>query len=134
MTKTVNVGGLQLGGGNPVLVQSMTNTDTRDAEATLKQICALHDAGCDIVRVSVYDEACAEAVKTLAAKSPVPLVADIHFDYKLAIRSAENGIAKLRINPGTCWQSTADRQRNAWWRARWDMRGCWRRLVFMTSC
>ena len=100
MTKTVMVGGLPLGGGNPVLVQSMTNTDTRDAEATLKQICALHDAGCDIVRVSVYDEACAEAVKTLAAKSPVPLVADIHFDYRLAIRSAENGIAKLRINPG----------------------------------
>ena len=100
MTKTVNVGGLLLGGGNPVLVQSMTNTDTRDAEATLRQICALHDAGCDIVRVSVYDEACAEAVKTLAEKSPVPLVADIHFDYKLAIRSAENGIAKLRINPG----------------------------------
>ena len=100
MTKTVMVGGLPLGGGNPVLVQSMTNTDTRDAEATLKQICALHDAGCDIVRVSVYDEACAEAVKTLAAQSPVPLVADIHFDYRLAIRSAENGIAKLRINPG----------------------------------
>ena len=77
MTKTVKVGGLLLGGGNPVLVQSMTNTDTRDAEATLKQICALHDAGCDIVRVSVYDEACAEAVKTLAAKSPVPLVAEL---------------------------------------------------------
>ena len=100
MSRIVKVGELLLGGGNPVLVQSMTNTDTRDAEATLKQICALHDAGCDIVRVSVYDEACAEAVKTLAAKSPVPLVADIHFDYKLAIRSAENGIAKLRINPG----------------------------------
>ena len=63
MTRVVNVGGLALGGGNPVLVQSMTNTDTRDAEATLKQVRALHDAGCDIVRVSVYDEACAEAVK-----------------------------------------------------------------------
>ena len=100
MTRTVKVGKLQLGGENPVLVQSMTNTDTRDAEATLAQICALHDAGCDIVRVSVYDEECAEAVKILTAKSPVPLVADIHFDYKLAIRSAENGIAKLRINPG----------------------------------
>ena len=100
MTRTVKVGDLLLGGGNPVLVQSMTNTDTRDAAATLKQIRALHDAGCDIVRVSVYDEACAEAVRTLAAESPVPLVADIHFDYKLAIRSAENGIAKLRINPG----------------------------------
>ena len=100
MTKVVKVGPLQLGGGNPVLVQSMTNTDTRDAEATLAQIRALADAGCDIVRVSDYDEACAEAVKKLAAESPVPLVADIHFDYKLAIRAAENGIAKLRINPG----------------------------------
>ena len=100
MTREVQIGKLKLGGGNPVLVQSMTNTDTRDAEATLAQIRALHDAGCDQVRVSVYDEACAEAVKTLTDRSPVPLVADIHFDYKLAIRSAENGIAKLRINPG----------------------------------
>ena len=100
MTKVVRVGNSLLGGGNPVLVQSMTNTDTRDAEATLRQIRALAEAGCDIVRVSVYDEACAEAVKTLSAESPVPLVADIHFDHKLAIRSAENGIAKLRINPG----------------------------------
>ena len=100
MTKTVHVGNLSLGGGNPVLVQSMTNTDTRDTEATLKQIRALADAGCDIVRVSVYDEACAEAVKTLVDGSPVPLVADIHFDHKLAIKAAENGIAKLRINPG----------------------------------
>ena len=100
MTRTVKVGHLPLGGGHPVLVQSMTNTDTRDAEATLAQIRSLHSAGCDLVRISVYDEACAEAVKTLAAKSPVPLVADIHFDHRLAIRSAENGIAKLRINPG----------------------------------
>ena len=67
MTKVVNVGGLNMGGGNPVLVQSMTNTDTRDAQATLKQIRDLHEAGCDIVRVSVYDEKCAEAVKTLTA-------------------------------------------------------------------
>ena len=100
MTREVQIGELKLGGGNPVLVQSMTNTDTRDTEATLAQIRALHDAGCDLVRVSVYDEACAEAVKTLTDRSPVPLVADIHFDYQLAIRSAENGIAKLRINPG----------------------------------
>ena len=100
MTRTVMVGNLPLGGGNPVLVQSMTNTDTRDVSATLAQIRALAEAGCDIVRVSVYDEACAEAVKQLATESPVPLVADIHFDYRLAIRSAENGIAKLRINPG----------------------------------
>ena len=100
MTRTVTIGGLPLGGGHPVLVQSMTNTDTRDTEKTLRQIRDLHAAGCDLVRVSVYDEACAEAVKTLAAESPVPLVADIHFDHRLAIRAAENGIAKLRINPG----------------------------------
>ena len=100
MTKTVTVGTLPLGGGHPVLVQSMTNTDTRDVPATLAQIRALAEAGCDLVRVSVYDEACADAVRALVDGSPVPLVADIHFDYKLAIRAAENGIAKLRINPG----------------------------------
>ncbi len=100
MTKTVRVGSLPLGGGNPVLVQSMTNTDTRDVESTLAQIRALADAGCDLVRVSVYDKACAEAVRALVDGSPVPLVADIHFDHKLAVRAAENGIAKLRINPG----------------------------------
>ena len=94
------VGGLPLRGGNPVLVQSMTNTDTRDTEATLKQIRALAEAGCDIVRVSVYDEECAKAVRTLTDGSPVPLVADIHFDHRLAIMAAENGISKLRINPG----------------------------------
>ena len=100
MTRTVHVGELPLGGGHPILIQSMTNTDTRDVEATLGQIRALAAAGCDLVRVSVYDEACADAVKYLVDGSPVPLVADIHFDHKLAIRAAENGIAKLRINPG----------------------------------
>ena len=97
---TVYVGSLPLGGGNPVLVQSMTNTDTRDVPATLKQIRDLAAAGCDLVRVSVYDEACARAVRDLVDGSPVPLVADIHFDHKLAIAAAENGIAKLRLNPG----------------------------------
>ncbi len=100
MTKRVLVGSVAIGGGARVSVQSMTNTDTRDVEATLSQIKRLCEAGCDIVRVSVYDEACAEAVKGLVAGSPVPLVADIHFDHKLAIRSIENGIAKVRINPG----------------------------------
>jgi len=100
VSRTVQVGRLALGGENPVWVQSMTNTDTRDAESTLGQIRALAAAGCDIVRVSVYDEACAAAVRQLVDGSPVPLVADIHFDYRLAIRAAENGIAKLRINPG----------------------------------
>lgn len=81
-------------------VQSMTNTDTRDVEATAAQIQALAEAGCDLVRVSVYDEACAKAVRQLVDRSPVPLVADIHFDAELAIASVEQGIAKLRINPG----------------------------------
>ena len=100
MTRTVQVGNLLLGGGHPVLVQSMTNTDTRDVEATLAQIRALAAAGCDLVRVSVYDEDCAKAVRALVDGSPVPLVADIHFDYRLAIEAMENGIAKMRINPG----------------------------------
>ena len=100
MTREVKVGKLSLGGGNPILVQSMTNTDTRDVEATLAQIRALAEAGCDLVRVSVYDAACAEAVRDLVDGSPVPLVADIHFDYRLAVRTMENGIAKMRINPG----------------------------------
>ena len=96
----VSVGKLTMGAGNPVWVQSMTNTDTRDVDATLKQIRALAEAGCDIVRVSVYDEECAAAVRALVDDSPVPLVADIHFDHRLAITAAENGISKLRINPG----------------------------------
>ena len=98
-TRMVRVGNLTLGGHNPVWVQSMTNTDTRDAQATLAQIRALAKAGCDIVRVSVYDEDCARAVRTLVDGSPVPLVADIHFNHRLAIAAAENGIHKLRINP-----------------------------------
>lgn len=98
--REVSVGALKMGGKNPVWVQSMTNTDTRNVEATLAQIRALAAAGCDIVRVSVYDEACAKAVRQLVDGSPVPLVADIHFDHHLAIMAAENGIAKLRINPG----------------------------------
>lgn len=99
-TRKVFAGPVAIGDGAPVTVQTMTNTDTRDVEATLAQIRAMADAGADIVRVSVYDEACAEAVRALVDGSPVPLVADIHFDHRLAIRSAENGIAKVRINPG----------------------------------
>ena len=100
MTRKVFVGPVQIGGGAPVTVQTMTNTDTRDVEATLVQIRAMAAAGADIVRVSVYDEACARAVRALVDGSPVPLVADIHFDHRLAIQSVENGIAKVRINPG----------------------------------
>ncbi|MBQ3668474.1 MAG: flavodoxin-dependent (E)-4-hydroxy-3-methylbut-2-enyl-diphosphate synthase [Clostridia bacterium] len=100
MTRQVNAGGVLIGGGAPVSIQSMTNTDTRDAAATLEQIRALAQAGCEIVRVSVYDEKCADNVRTLVDNSPVPLVADIHFDHTLAIKALENGINKVRINPG----------------------------------
>jgi (E)-4-hydroxy-3-methylbut-2-enyl-diphosphate synthase len=94
------VGKVQIGGGAPVVIQSMTNTDTRDRAATLKQIDALYQAGCQIARVAVHDEACVRAVRYLVDNSPVPLVADIHFDYRLAIGAVENGISKVRINPG----------------------------------
>ena len=99
-TRSMRVGGVALGGGAPISVQSMTNTDTRDTAATLAQIRELAAAGCDIVRVSVYDADCVHAVRTLVDGSPVPLVADIHFDHRLAVGAIENGIAKLRINPG----------------------------------
>lgn len=99
-TKQVKAGSVAIGGGSQVSVQSMTNTDTRDVSATLAQIKALAAAGCDLVRVSVYDAACAQAVRALVDGSPVPLVADIHFDHTLALAAMENGIHKLRINPG----------------------------------
>jgi (E)-4-hydroxy-3-methylbut-2-enyl-diphosphate synthase len=98
--KQVKAGSVLIGGGAPVSIQSMTNTDTRDVAATLDQIKRLSAAGCDLVRVSVYDRACAGAVRALVDQSPVPLVADIHFDHTLAIASMENGIHKMRINPG----------------------------------
>ena len=98
--KQVRAGSVAIGGGAPVSIQSMTNTDTRDVNATLDQIKALAAAGCDLVRVSVYDRACAGAVRALVDQSPVPLVADIHFDHTLAIAAMENGIHKMRINPG----------------------------------
>ena len=96
----MHVGGVQIGGGAPVVVQSMTCTDTADAQATLAQECALAQAGCDIVRVSVPTEAALEGFRTICAESPVPIVADIHFNHKLAIGAVEAGAAKLRINPG----------------------------------
>ena len=99
-TKQVHAGSVKIGGGAAVSIQSMTNTDTRDVNATLDQIKCLAAAGCDLVRVSVYDRACAGAVRRLVDQSPVPLVADIHFDHTLAIAAMENGIHKLRINPG----------------------------------
>ena len=100
MTRQIKVGGVPVGGGAPVSIQSMTNTPTHDVEATLAQIRALAAAGCDIVRVAVPDMEAAKAIGALKATSPVPLVADIHFDYRLALEAAEQGIDKIRINPG----------------------------------
>lgn len=94
------IGNVRIGGGAPVTIQSMTNTDTRNAAATTEQILALENAGCEIVRFSVYDEACAAAIPYIKANTHIPLVADIHFDHRLAILSIENGIDKVRINPG----------------------------------
>ncbi len=100
MTRQINAGGVPIGGGAPVSIQSMTNTPTHDVGATLAQVRALAAAGCDIVRVAVPDMKAAKAVGPLSAGSPVPLVADIHFDYRLALEAAEQGIDKIRINPG----------------------------------
>ena len=99
-TKQVMCGNVPIGGGAPVSIQSMTNTDTRDAKATLEQIQRLADAGCQIIRCAVPDEEAARSLKTIKAKSPIPVVADIHFDYRLALIAMENGADKIRINPG----------------------------------
>jgi len=100
MTKQILVGGVPVGGGAPVSVQSMTNTDTRDVEATVAQIERLTEAGCNIVRSSVYDLNCAKALREIKSRIRIPIVADIHFDYRLAIAAMENGADKLRFNPG----------------------------------
>jgi (E)-4-hydroxy-3-methylbut-2-enyl-diphosphate synthase len=99
-TRKIKVGNTFIGGDSKVTVQSMTNTDTRDPEATLAQIRALMVAGCEIVRLAVPDMEAADALSKITPLIPIPVVADIHFDYRLAIRSIENGISKLRINPG----------------------------------
>lgn len=99
-TKQVQVGAVQIGGGASVVVQSMTNTDTRDVEKTLAQINSLASAGCDVVRVAVLDMDAADALKEIAVSSPLPVIADIHFDYRLALRAVEQGIHGLRLNPG----------------------------------
>ena len=106
-TKQILVGGVPVGGGAPVTVQSMCNTKTSDAAATLAQIRRLAAAGCDIIRVAVPDTDAAEALPEICAGSPLPVVADIHFDYRLALAAAEAGVAKIRINPGNI--GSADR-------------------------
>lgn len=100
MTKQIMVGGVPIGGGAPVTIQSMTNTRTDDVEATLHQIRTLAAAGCEIIRVAVPDMAAAKAVGKIKEGSPIPVVVDIHFDYKLALEAVAAGADKVRINPG----------------------------------
>ncbi|WP_092374632.1 flavodoxin-dependent (E)-4-hydroxy-3-methylbut-2-enyl-diphosphate synthase [Desulfomicrobium apsheronum] len=99
-TRSLFVGDVGIGGDNPVRVQSMTNTDTRDVDATLTQISALASAGCEIVRLAVLDLEASMALKKICAATPVPLIADIHFDSRLAVQAVEAGVRGLRINPG----------------------------------
>lgn len=100
MTKELRIKNILIGNGNKIAIQSMTTTDTANIEETVKQIKRLQDAGCDIVRASVYDMNAAKAFKDITSKINIPLVADVHFDHRLAISAIENGADKLRINPG----------------------------------
>ena len=99
-TKTVKIGNRLIGGGNPVLIQSMCNTKTEDVKATIAQILRLEQAGCEIIRVAVPTMEAAAALKEIKEQIHIPLVADIHFDYRLAVAAIENGADKIRINPG----------------------------------
>ena len=99
-TRKLRVGKVFVGGDSEITIQSMTNTDTRDAEKTLKQIRMLYNAGCQIIRCAVPDIKAAESLKEITKNSPIPVVADIHFDYRLALKAIENGVDALRINPG----------------------------------
>ncbi len=98
--KQIKIGDVKIGAGAPVSVQSMTNTKTDDVEGTLTQIKELADAGCEIIRLAVLNKKCAECIKDIKKKSPIPIVADIHFDYRLAIKCIEGGVDALRLNPG----------------------------------
>ena len=99
-TNQVYVGSVAVGGDAPVAIQSMNNTDTRDVESTVRQIEELASCGCDITRVAVLNMEAAEAIGEIVKRSPLPVVADIHFDYRLALEAMRNGAAKIRINPG----------------------------------
>jgi (E)-4-hydroxy-3-methylbut-2-enyl-diphosphate synthase len=105
-TRKIRVGSLSIGGDAPITVQSMTNTDTRNTAATIEQIKRLEEAGCDIVRIAVPDSEAAEAVKSIRKAIGIPLVADIHFDYRLALACIENGADKIRLNPGNIGDSS----------------------------
>ena len=99
-SKEITIGNIKIGNNSPISVQSMCNTDTRDVNATLNQINEMADKGCELVRLAVLNREAGEAIKEIVKKSPLPLIADIHFDYKLAIQCINNGINALRLNPG----------------------------------
>ena len=99
-TKEVRIGNRVIGGGNPILIQSMTNTKTEDVEASVAQILELEAAGCDIIRSTVPTLEAAKALGEIKKRIHIPIVADIHFDYRMAIAAIENGADKIRINPG----------------------------------
>ena len=140
MTKRLMVGDVAVGGGAPVSIQSMCNTKTDDVRATVEQIHALEAAGCEIIRIAIPDQAAAEAVDRIKEQISIPLIADIHFNYKYALACAERGIDAIRINPGniaaknpspsalgstadlwkrTCGPNTAASRQRHWWRAPW---------------
>jgi (E)-4-hydroxy-3-methylbut-2-enyl-diphosphate synthase len=110
VTRPVQVGGIQVGGNAPISVQSMLTQDTRDTATCIDEIKRLTDAGCEIIRLAVPDKQAAEALKIITAQSPIPVVADIHFNYQLALQAAENGVAAIRINPGNIGRKDFIRQ------------------------
>lgn len=109
-TKVIAIGNRKIGGGNPILIQSMTNTPTEDVEATVNQILELEAAGCEIIRCTVPTLEAAKAVKEIKKQIHIPLVADIHFDYKMALAAMENGADKIRINPGNIGKKEKSRR------------------------
>ena len=119
-TKQIHVGPVVIGGGAPVVVQSMCNTHTSDARATIEQIARLHDAGCEIIRLAVPDQAAADALPEIVHASPIPVVADIHFDYRLALAAAKAGVPintmRMRLTPSPA--ARAPRERASGWPCR----------------
>ncbi len=107
-TREIKIGNIKIGGGNDIIIQSMTNTDTRDVAATVAQINALETEGCELVRVAVLDMEAAECIYKIKEKISIPLIADIHFDYRLALKALEMGVDKLRINPGNIGEGSKE--------------------------
>ena len=128
------VGNIPIGGGAPVVIQSMLNTKTTDVAGSLEQLRRLKEAGCQIARLAVPNMEAARSFAEICKESELPLVADIHFDYKLAVAAAEGGAAKIRINPGnirSCWKNMAIPRRKPWWRAPLNIWSCWKSRGFM---